>query len=280
MAEQASVLLQVDQLSKKFCRDLKRSLLYSMADISREIIRLPYDPSHLRKDEFWALDEISFELYEGEILSVIGSNGSGKTTLMRVISDIFPKDKGEIHKHHIKRITPIFALHSGINAVLTGHENILLKGAMLGMDKEELAQKKPFIEEFSELGKFLNAPVGTYSSGMKARLAYSISIATEPNLFIIDEALAVGDSAFKAKCYNHLKQYVKEAPHRAVLYVTNRVKKILAIADRTLVLHQGKLVKDTDDLPEALEFYINNCLKDLEPHIRDEHLQLIREYER
>jgi lipopolysaccharide transport system ATP-binding protein len=279
MKESASVLLTVDKLSKKFCRDLKRSLLYSMADIGREILRRPSDPTHLRKDEFWALDEVSFKLYEGEILSVIGTNGSGKTTLMRVISDIFPKDKGEIIKHHVERVTPIFALHSGINQVLTGHENIQLKGAMLGMGKEELEEKKQFIEDFSELGKFLNAPVGTYSSGMRARLAYAISIATEPNLFIIDEALAVGDSAFKAKCYNHLKQYVKEKPHRSVLYVTNRVKKILTIADRTLVLHKGQLVKDATDLQAALEFYINNCLKDLEPHMREEHLQLIREYE-
>ena len=279
MAERAPVLLSVDRLSKKFCKDLKRSMLYGMVDIGKDMLGIKSDPAHLRKGEFWALDEVSFELYEGQILSVIGTNGSGKTTLMRVISNIFPKDKGDIHQFNIERVTPIFALHSGINAMLSGYENIHLKGAMLGMTKEELAEKQDFIAEFSELGSFLNSPVGTYSSGMRARLAYAISIATEPNLFIIDEALAVGDSAFKAKCYNHLKQYVREKPHRAVLYVTNRVKKILTIADRTLVLHKGKLVEDTEDLPGALEFYINNCLQELEPHARAEHLQLIREYE-
>lgn len=279
MSERAAAILSVDKVSKKFCKDLKQSMLYGMVDIGREIIGMRINSARLRKGEFWALDEVSFDLYEGEILSVIGTNGSGKTTLMRLISNIFPKDKGRIIKRNVKRVTPIFALHSGINDVLSGHENIMLKGSMLGMTKEELESKKDFIAEFSELGDSLNAPVGTYSSGMRARLAYAISIATEPNLFIIDEALAVGDSAFKAKCYDHLKAYVKAEPHRAVLYVTNRVKKILTIADRTLVLHKGKLVNDTTDLSAALEFYINNCLKDLPPHIRREHLQLIREYE-
>ena len=279
MSEQAAAILSVDKVSKKFCKDLKQSMLYGMVDIGREIIGMEINAARLRKGEFWALDEVSFDLYEGEILSVIGTNGSGKTTLMRLISNIFPKDKGRIIKRKVKRVTPIFALHSGINDVLSGHENIMLKGSMLGMTKEELEGKKDFIAEFSELGDSLNAPVGTYSSGMRARLAYAISIATEPNLFIIDEALAVGDSAFKAKCYDHLKGYVKAEPHRAVLYVTNRVKKILTIADRTLVLHKGKLINDTTDLSAALEFYINNCLKDLPPHIRREHLQLIREYE-
>lgn len=279
MAAQASVLLSVEGLSKKFCKDLKRSMLYGMVDISRDMLGLRSRSGCLRRGEFWAIDEVSFDLYEGQILAVIGTNGSGKTTLMRLISDIFPKDKGAIKKQGIERVTPIFALHSGINQMLSGYENIRLKGAMLGMSKEEIEQKSSFIAEFSELGSFLKAPVGTYSSGMRARLAYAISIATEPNIFIIDEALAVGDSAFKAKCYNHLKQYVKQQPGRAVIYVTNRVKKILTVADRSLVLHKGQLVKDTEDVAEALEFYINHCLQDLEPHARAEHLQLIREYE-
>lgn len=279
MQPSPNVILSVENLSKKFCKDLKRSMLYGMGDIGREILGLSSRAGRLRRGEFWAVDEVSFELREGEILAVIGTNGSGKTTLMRLISDIFPKDKGEIRKLGIERVTPIFALQSGINPLLNGYENIRLKGAMLGMGKAEIEAKEGFIADFSELGSFLKSPVGAYSSGMKARLAYATSIATEPNLFIIDEALAVGDSAFKAKCYNHLKHYVKEQPCRAVLYVTNRVKKILTIADRTLVLNQGKLIKDTADLPAALEFYIQHCLQDLAPHEREEHLQLIRDYE-
>jgi len=123
--------------------------------------------------------------------------------------------------------------------LFTGRENIHIKGAIFGMSKSEIEAKMAFIEDFSELGDKLDVPFGNYSSGMSARLAYSIAIATDPDIFIVDEALAVGDSVFKAKCFDHLKTYVQQ-PGKGVLFVSNNIRKLLKVSSRILVMDEGK----------------------------------------
>ncbi len=271
-------LVSVKGVSKKFCKDLKANMYYGIKDVMRQSLGLPPHNGALRPHEFWALDGVSFDLHEGEILAVIGANGSGKTTLMRLISGIYSMDRGSVDIMGVGKTTAIFALNAGMNPLFTGLENIYLKGAMFGLSKKELKEKLDFIIEFSELKEFLNSPVGNYSSGMKARLAYSVAIATEPNLFIIDEALAVGDSLFKAKCYEHLQEYVKQ-PNKAVIYVTNRIRKVMAVASRVIILDKGKLIYDTTNSAEALEFYINNCLQGLSEELRETRLRRVQEFE-
>ncbi len=279
MDKEEKVMVSVQNIYKKFSRDLKSSLYYGMLDVGSSLLNLQQKELRLRKHEFWATNDLSLEVKESEILAVVGANGSGKTTLMRLIAGIYPIDHGQIVFNGVKKITPIFALNAGMQPLFTGRENILIKGAMLGMSKKELEEKMDFIIDFFEYKDFLDMPVGNYSSGMKARLAYSVAIATEPDLFIIDEALAVGDSLFKAKCYDHLKAYVKQ-PNKAVIFVSNNIKKVLEVATRVVVIDKGVPIYDSKNIYEALTFYINDCLKDtIDERTRQLRLEKIRSYE-
>lgn len=279
MSKEGTILVSAENLYKKFSKDLKSSLYYGLLDVINSLRSRPKSELHLRKHEFWAVNNLSIEVEEGEILAIIGANGSGKTTLMRLIADIYPLDHGQLTFNKIKKITPIFALNAGMQPLFTGRENIFIKGALFGMSKAQILEKMDFIIDFFEYEEFLDTPFGNYSSGMKARLAYSIAIATEPDLFIIDEALAVGDSQFKAKCYDHLKEYVKQ-PHKAVIFVSNNIKKVLEVASRVIVIEKGVSIHNSTDIYGALTFYINNCLKDtIDEKTRRIKLEKIRAYE-
>jgi len=232
----------------------------------------------LRKHEFWALQNINFDLYEGEILGIVGANGSGKTSLMRLVSGIYPIETGKILARPGQKITSVFALKAGMQPLFTGRENIHIKGALFGMTKNEIEKKLSFIEEFSELGDKLDVPFGNYSSGMSARLAYTIAIANDPDIFIIDEALAVGDSVFKSKCFEHLKNYVKQ-PGKGVLFVSNIIHKILRVATRVIVMDEGKIIYESTDIQKALHFYIENCLRHIDPARRQKMLETVEYYD-
>jgi ABC-type polysaccharide/polyol phosphate transport system ATPase subunit len=276
--QEKDILVAIRGVSKKFCMNLRYNMYYGMVDMLRQSVGMPVGKTGLRSHEFYALRDISLDIYNGQIVAFIGANGSGKTTLMRLISGIYALDTGQIEIRDIGRVTSIFALNAGLNPLFTGMENIYLKGAMFGMDREEIQKKLDFIIEFSELEEFLQSPVGNYSSGMRARLAYSVAIATEPGLFIIDEALAVGDAVFKAKCYEHLQDYVK-AGRRAVIYVTNRISKVINVANRVIILDHGSLIYDSPDAAAGLEFYIENCLRGLDEKTRNSRMKRIREFE-
>jgi len=268
-------LLSVREVYKKFAKDIRYNLYYGIKDIF-----FGYNKSYdqLRHQEFWALQNVSFDLREGEILGIVGANGSGKTSLMRMIAGIYTLEQGEIMTRAQAKVTAVFALKSGMEPLYTGRENIYLKGALYGMSKQEIDSRMTFIEEFSELGDKLDTPLGNYSSGMGARLAYAIAVATNPNIFIIDEALAVGDSVFKTKCFEHLKEFVKQ-PSSGVLFVSNNIRKILKIATRVIVMGEGKIIMDSHDIKSALTFYIDNCLQHLEPEIREARLRTVKYYD-
>ncbi|MBR9919599.1 MAG: ABC transporter ATP-binding protein [Bacteroidetes bacterium] len=267
-------LLSLEGVYKKFSTDIRSNMVYGI----RDLISTPKNYMHLRKREFWALDDINLKLYEGEIAGVVGANGSGKTTLMRIISGIYPANGGKILMAGDKKVTAVFALRAGMQQLFTGRENVYIKGSMYGMSKEEIDAQMTFIEEFSELGDKLDRPFGNYSSGMRARLAYSIALATDPDIFIIDEALAVGDSVFKAKCFDNLKDFVKR-PGKGVLFVSNNIKKVMKIATRIMVMDFGKMILQTDDIQEGLLYYVRNCLR----HLDDEQIELrlnrVRDYD-
>lgn len=274
----ADHLLEIDHLSKKFCRRLKLSLFYGIKDVARQTIGRSPDTA-LRPEEFWAVNDVSFKVAPGDIVAVVGANGSGKTTMMRIISGIYKPTMGSVIYPKPLKVTPIFALNVGLRNEFTGLENIKLKAAIFGMTEAELKRKLDFIIDFSELEYALETPVGNYSSGMRARLSYSVAIATEPDLFIIDEALAVGDSLFKTKCYEHLGEYVQEK-ERAVLYVTNRIRKVMALANRVLVMRGGKLIQDSHNAKAALEYYINDIVGDnMTDDLREMKLKKIRHFE-
>lgn len=268
-------LLSIRGVKKKFAKDIRYNLYYGIKDI---LLGDTKSYQQLRRHEFWALQDVSFELREGEILGIVGANGSGKTSLMRLIAGIYTLEEGEILTRAQAKVTAVFALKSGMEPLYTGRENIYLKGALYGMSKEEIDRRMGFIEDFCELGDKLDTPLGNYSSGMGARLAYAIAVATQPNIFIIDEALAVGDSVFKTKCFEHLQEFVQQ-PSSGVLFVSNNIRKILKIATRVIVMDGGRVIMDSCDIKSALTFYIDNCLQHLDAEAKETRLRTVKYYD-
>src|SRR3989338_5089706 len=185
------IAIKVENVSKKFCRSLKDSMLYGMTDIGKNLIGLGSNSSVLRKNEFWAVEGISFEIKRGESFGLIGPNGSGKTTLLKMLNGIFWPDKGKITTRG--RVGALIAVGAGFHPLLTGRENIYINGAILGINKKEVDEKFDPIVEFADIGNFLDAPVKHYSSGMYVRLGFSIAVHCDPEVLLVDEILAVGD---------------------------------------------------------------------------------------
>ena len=249
-------LVEVQGVSKKFSQDLKWSMFHGMADLVRLLFNQKLKRNVLRKQEFWALKNVNLKLYRGEILSIVGNNGSGKTTLMRMLSGIYPVDEGRIEVRG--SISSLFALKSGMHPHFTGRENIYVKAGMFGMSQKVLEDKIDWIIEFSELGNFIDAPYGSYSSGMQSRLGYSIAVASEPDILIIDEGLAVGDVTFKAKCYENLKSISGKC---GIIFVTHNMKRIEALANYIIVLDKGEILFQSKVIKEGIDFYLENCTK-------------------
>lgn len=244
------VVLSVKNVYKKFCKDLKYSMIYGMIDLVKNLIGIKPDYSKLRKHEFWALENVSFELKKGQVLGLIGINGSGKTTLLRLIAGIYPPDKGEIKVKG--RVGSLIALGAGFHPHMSGRENIYLNGAILGMNKKEIEEMVDFIIDFSELGDFIDAPVSTYSSGMRVRLGFSIAIAMKPDIVLLDEVLAVGDRKFKAKCYKEIDKLIKNS---AVIFVSHSMPNILRVSTHIMVLNKGKVDYMSNNVYEGIEYY-------------------------
>jgi len=234
-------LISVRGVSKKFCRDLRRSMLYGIADLTRGMLRIKPPTDRLRPDEFWALDDLNFEIRRGETVGLIGANGSGKTTLLRLIAGILPPDKGEIAVRG--RIGSLIAVGAGFHPHMTGRENIHLNGAILGMTRKEIEAQFDSIVDFAEIGDFLEAPLATYSSGMRVRLGFAIAAALEPDILLLDEILAVGDAAFRAKCYNRIADLQERC---AVVFVSHAMEAVGRVCDRSLLLQKGRIAHDGD----------------------------------
>jgi len=236
-ADEGEVIVSVNNISKKFCKNLKRSMAYGIVDLSKNLLGKKPNSTELRRDEFWAIDDISFELKKGEALGLIGVNGSGKTTLLRLLAGIFPPDKGEIIVKG--RVGALIAVGAGFHPHMTGRENIYLNGAILGMSREEINSKFQDIVDFAEIANFLDAPVSTYSSGMRVRLGFSIATAIHPDLLLLDEILAVGDRPFRLKCFQRIGEILEKS---AVIFVSHDIVQISRICNWVMMLHKGRNV--------------------------------------
>ena len=236
--EDKEVILSVEGVSKKFCRDLKRSLFYGVQDITTDLLGLKKSNPSLRPKEFWALDNVSFQLCKGEALGLIGKNGSGKSTLLRIIAGLIKPDKGQVRVKG--RVAPLIALGAGFNPILTGRENIYANMSILGLSKKEIDAKFDEVVEFAEIGDAIDSPVQSYSSGMAARLGFASAIHTEPDILLIDEVLAVGDIKFRAKCHRRLAALREKKT--AFLLVSHQSQAILNVCESSVYLSQGKLL--------------------------------------
>jgi lipopolysaccharide transport system ATP-binding protein len=234
----SDIVVRVEQVSKKFCRNLRRSLWYGVQDLSNELMGRQRKHCVLRRDEHWAVEGISFELRRGECLGLIGHNGAGKTTLLRMLNGLITPDHGRIEIRG--RVGALIALGAGFNPILSGRENVYVNAAVLGLGKRETDRRFDEIVEFSGLREFIDAPVQQYSSGMQVRLGFSVAAHLEPDVLLVDEALAVGDLAFIIKCLNRIAEL--RASGTGVIFVSHSELQVREAADDCILLHHGKLV--------------------------------------
>jgi len=200
---------------------------------------------------FEVLKGISFSVYPGETFGIIGRNGSGKSTTLSLIAGVLRPDKGEIAVNG--RVSALLELGAGFHPDLTGFENIILNGVLLGLTKKEIKLKMEKIVEFSELGQFIYEPIRTYSDGMLARLGFSVAIHVEPQILLIDEILAVGDISFQKRCLEKIMEFKKKDV--TIVFVSHGLEDVERICDRVALLNNGKLVH-LGNAKETIKKYI------------------------
>jgi ABC-2 type transport system ATP-binding protein len=191
----------------------------------------------LQMRTFWALQDVALNVYRGEVFGLVGVNGAGKSTLLKVVARVLRPTKGRVIVRG--RVAPLLELGAGFHPELTGQENIFLNGALLGFSRREMEEKYDQIVDFAELGQFINAPIRTYSSGMYARLGFSVATASEPDVLIVDEVLSVGDEAFQKKCNARIQAYRQNGA--AILMVSHNMAAIEEMCQRAAWLDHGAL---------------------------------------
>jgi ABC-type polysaccharide/polyol phosphate transport system ATPase subunit len=223
-------VIEVQHLSKKYA-----------------IYRRPWDKlsealhlAGMRHREFWALQDISFTVEKGQTLGIIGQNGSGKSTLLQILAGIMRQTRGDCYVSG--KVSALLELGSGFNPEFTGRENVFMNGAILGMDKRQMQQRFEAIARFAEIGSFMDQPVKTYSSGMFMRLAFAVAVNVDPDILLVDEALAVGDLIFQHRCVHRMNQL--RAGGKTTVLVTHDLVAVTKFCDRALLLDGGSLLED------------------------------------
>lgn len=229
---------------KNLCIGYKNIKAYS---IKKSLLRL----KKVQVEEFMAVKDVSFSVPKGEILGIIGKNGSGKSTMLRAIAGIFSPDSGSIDLkgHNVS----LLSIGVGFQKEVTGRENILLSGMLLGFSEEEIRSKMNEIIEFADLGRFIDMPVRTYSSGMYSKLAFSITAILETEIMLIDEVLSVGDQRFKKKSYRKMKELISNND-RTVVIVSHNISTLSSLCSRVMWMHDGE-IKKIGPTDEVLEEY-------------------------
>lgn len=203
-------------------------------------------------EEYEVLKDIDAKIYPGEFVGIMGRNGSGKSTLLKIIAGIYLPTSGKVVVNG--KLVPFLELGVGFNPELSGRENVFLNGMILGMKKSDLKERYDEIVAFSELEKFMDAPLKNYSSGMQVRLAFSIAIMADADVYLLDEVLAVGDMAFQEKCFNVFRQYKKDG--KTVILVTHSPASVKDFCDRALFLKDGVL-HDLGSVDNVIKAYVN-----------------------
>ena len=227
-------MIKVKNVSMKFDLGIEKENSFKNKFISI------FDKKRRRKKEyFWALSDVSFEVKKGEVIGLIGSNGAGKSTMLKVVSGVMKPTKGSVEVNG--SIAPMIELGAGFDSELTARENIFLNGAVLGYSEKFLTEKFDEIVEFSELKDFLDVPIKNFSSGMIAKLAFSISTIVNPDILIVDEILSVGDIKFQEKSLNKMMELIEGGT--TVLYVSHSLDSIRELCNKVIWLDHGKIVE-------------------------------------
>ncbi len=214
--------------------------------------------------DFEAVSHVSFNVHKGEMVGFIGRNGSGKSTLLKIVAGVYRPTTGSVRVEGT--IAPLIELGAGMHPELTGRENIVLNGLLMGYSKSQMKEREERIIEFAEIGEFINSPVKQYSSGMYLRLAFSVATEIDPDVLILDEILAVGDFAFQQKCFARLKRFRETG--KTILVVTHSVDQVQKLCDRCILLDKGKVVFDGDP-DRAVALYMSGGAQVDEPVLVD-----------
>ena len=215
--------------------------------------RVAHPFSRPKKELFWALNDITFDVNRGDVVGIIGRNGAGKSTLLKILSRITKPSKGEIHLHG--RVGSLLEVGTGFHPELTGRENIFLNGAILGMRKPEIRKHFDAIVDFSGVEQFLDTPVKRYSSGMYVRLAFAVAAHLESEILVVDEVLAVGDAEFTRKCLGKMQDVSKSG--RTVLFVSHQMQSVAVLCNKAMYLERG-VCTFAGDVPTAIEYYMKS----------------------
>ncbi|WP_221409648.1 ABC transporter ATP-binding protein [Pseudochryseolinea flava] len=227
-------ILEIQNIGKRFTIGHEQGPYLSFRDKITDLFKA----SKSKKENFWALDDVSFDVQPGEAVGIIGRNGAGKSTLLKVLSKITPPTRGRIISRG--RMASLLEVGTGFHQELTGRENIFLNGSILGMRKKEIVSKFDEIVDFSGVEQFLDTPLKHYSSGMQLRLAFAVAAFLEPEILIIDEVLAVGDAEFQKKCMGKMNE-VNKAEGRTILLVSHDMAAITNICSRAILLEKGNI---------------------------------------
>ena len=263
-------VIQLSHIWKKFKKGEKfNSLRDLIPNLAKNVFRLsknyPLNANRytLSPNEFWALKDVSFQVKKGEVLGIIGQNGAGKSTILKLLSGILKPNKGNIEIRG--RLSALIEVTAGFHPDLTGRENIYLNGTILGMKKKEIDKKFEEIVEFSGAREFIDTPVKRYSSGMYSRLGFSVAAHMEPDIFLVDEVLSVGDIAFQAKCSQKMRELLNSKT--TIVLVSHNLPLIESLCKRVILLDKGTILKEgTPD--EVIPYYQNIVYKEQEEEIK------------
>ena len=233
----------VDNVSMKF--NLSKEKVDNLKDYLIKFIK-----KEIKYNEFWALQNVNFEVQKGDRVGILGLNGAGKSTLLKVIAGVFKPTEGKVIRNG--RLVPLLELGAGFDPQYTGRENIYLYGAVLGFSKKFLDEKLDEIIEFSELGKFIDVPVKNYSSGMKSRLGFSVATLVEPDILILDEVLSVGDAKFRKKSEAKIMSMFDSGV--TVLFVSHSLEQVQRLCNKAMILEKGKLIAYGDIGPISEQY--------------------------
>ncbi|HIH36047.1 MAG TPA: ABC transporter ATP-binding protein [Methanosphaera sp.] len=243
-----NTVIEVDNVSMEFNLNKERT------DSLKEFI-IKFIKREIRFQSFWALNNVSLKIYQGEKVGFVGLNGAGKSTLLKIISGVLRPTTGSVKVNGT--LAPLLALGAGFDINYTGRENIYLNGALLGHSRAEMDKKFDDIVDFSELEEFIDVPVKNYSSGMRSRLGFAIATSINPDILILDEVLSVGDMSFQAKCRDRMHNMMSEA---SMLFVSHSVSQVRSLCDKAIWLHKGSIIAsgEVNEICDQYEAYVRN----------------------
>lgn len=235
------IAIKFEGVSKKFKRGRKLLLKEALVDM--------FKPG--KTEWFWALKDVNFSVNKGETIGIIGPNGSGKSTILKLISGFMIPEKGKIFVNG--KVSPLIELGAGFHPELTGAENLILNGVILGLTRKDVEKRFESIVDFAEIGDFINTPVKHYSSGMYMRLGFSIAVHTDPEVLLVDEILAVGDSSFQKKSFNKMEEFKKRGI--SIVFVSHNLKNVEKFCDRVIYLNNSE-IKGDGKPDEMIKMYL------------------------